>query len=56
MGLMLTLLFLYFLPTIIAAIRGCRNGVSIMIVNLFLGWTLLFWVVTLAWACGDSGK
>lgn len=44
------LIALYFLPSIIAGKRGHRNGAAIGIVNLFLGWTLIGWVVALAWA------
>jgi len=39
---------LYFLPSLIGSKR--RNANSIFIVNLFLGWTLVGWVVALAWA------
>lgn len=41
---------LYFYPAIIAARREHKNKTSIVLVNLFLGWTLLGWVVALAWA------
>ncbi len=40
----------YFLPTIIGVHRGKRNTSSIFVVNLFFGWTLIGWVVALAWA------
>ena len=42
---------LYFLPTIIAMNRKKRNIDAIMILNLFLGWTFIGWVVALVWAC-----
>jgi len=45
---------LYFLPSMIAVHRGHRNGMAIGVVNLFLGWTFLGWVVTLAWACTNN--
>lgn len=48
------LLVLYVLPTIIAAWRDHRNGVAILIINVFLGWTLVGWVVALEWACDAS--
>lgn len=44
--LILFLLF-YFLPTLIA--RRGRRG-SVFVVNVFLGWTFLFWVVALVMA------
>lgn len=43
-------LALYFLPSIEASINQNPNWMSIFLVNLLLGWTLLGWVVALAWA------
>ena len=43
-------LALYFLPTMLAAARKHRSVAPIAVINLFLGWTLLGWVLTLAWA------
>lgn len=40
----------YFLPTIQAFTAKKRNAASIAVVNLFLGWTFLGWVVAMAWA------
>lgn len=52
--MIVTLLLLYFVPTIIAGFRGHRNGVSIFVINLFLGWTFVGWVIALAWASSTS--
>jgi len=41
---------LYSLPAIIAAARHKRNAMSIFCLNLFLGWTIIGWVVALVWA------
>ncbi len=49
---MLTLIFmilLYFLPSIIA--RGKRDATGIFLLNLFLGWTFIGWLIALIWAC-----
>ncbi|MDA8116310.1 MAG: superinfection immunity protein [Actinomycetota bacterium] len=43
-------LVLYFVPTIIALVRKVPNSVSVLVVNLFLGWSLIGWVVALAMA------
>jgi len=43
---------LYFLPTLIAWRKPQRG--SVMAINLFLGWTLVGWVVALAWAAKDQ--
>jgi Superinfection immunity protein len=45
---------LYFLPAIIASRRNHSNASSILILNLFLGWTFLGWVVALIWAFSDN--
>ena len=44
---------LYMLPAIIAGIRKHHQGGAILVVNLFLGWTFLGWVIALAMACGN---
>jgi len=40
----------YFIPTIVAAIRKVPNIGSIIVINVFLGWSLIGWVVALAMA------
>ena len=44
----------YFIPTIVAISRDMHNKGSIIVVNVFLGWTLIGWVVALAIACGSN--
>lgn len=41
---------LYFMPTIIANSRKHPNETSILLLNLFLGWTLVGWVIALVWS------
>lgn len=41
---------LYFLPSILAYLRKKQNFVSILLLNAFLGWSLIGWVVSLVWA------
>ena len=38
---------LYFLPAIIAAVRHTHNSTGIVLLNLFLGWTMVGWFVAL---------
>lgn len=45
---------LYFLPSIIA--RKKPNNGSVLVVNLFLGWTLIGWVVALAMAANNPAR
>lgn len=41
---------LYFLPAIIAAVRHTHNSGAILLLNIFLGWTLIGWVIALIMA------
>ncbi len=46
---------LYLLPTLIAAARDKTHGAAGMfLLNIFLGWTLIGWLVAFIWAC--SGR
>lgn len=40
----------YFLPWIIALLRGTRSNVGIFFINLLFGWTMIGWVIALIWA------
>lgn len=40
----------YFLPIVIAFLRKHQSKFGILVLNLFLGWTFIFWIVSLAWA------
>lgn len=50
------LLFFYFIPTVVAFSRKRYNAGAIFVLNLFLGWTLVFWVMSLVWAVSNSGE
>ena len=41
---------MYFLPTIIALARNKRDIAAILLLNFFLGWSVIGWVVALIWA------
>lgn len=43
-----------FIPTIVAAMRGHRNTAVIFLLNLFLGWSFIGWVVAMVWALTDD--
>lgn len=40
----------YFLPTFIASKRNHPNGTGIFLLDLFLGWTFIGWLVALIWS------
>ncbi len=41
---------LYFLPTIIAAMRDHPQKVVIILLNVFLGWSGIAWIICLVWS------
>lgn len=57
-GLLLLILFVcvYFLPYINAVIRKHSKAPAIMIINLFLGWTLIGWVLVFAWSTTENNQ
>lgn len=40
----------YFMPAFVAFMRGHQNTAAITVLNLFLGWTFIGWVISLVWA------
>lgn len=44
------IILLYWMPTVVAVLRGHRQVGSILIINCFLGWTFIGWAVALAMA------
>ena len=41
----------YFLPWMVAALRGKSNAWAIFWLNLLVGWTVLGWIAALVLAC-----
>ncbi|MFG2597891.1 superinfection immunity protein [Streptomyces sp. NPDC048462] len=54
LALIVVVLLAYFVPTVVAFARGVSNSGSILVLNLFLGWTLVGWVVALAMAARST--
>jgi hypothetical protein len=46
----LILIALYFVPAMVAARRGHPQMPAIGLLNIFLGWTLIGWVIALVWS------
>lgn len=46
----LVVLFLYFIPSLVAGIRKKKNTTAITVLNAFFGWTFIGWAVALIWA------
>ena len=47
---LLLITFLYFTPTIVAIARKAPDTGSVVVLNLFFGWTFVGWVISLAMA------
>jgi hypothetical protein len=41
---------MYFLPSVVAFARNKRDTTSIVLLNFFLGWSVIGWVIALVWA------
>jgi flagellar biogenesis protein FliO len=41
---------LYFIPTLVAVLRGHHNSVAIIALNILLGWTFLGWIASFVWS------
>jgi hypothetical protein len=50
MTFMLTLFAIYWLPTIIAVVRHSPSALGVAMLNFFLGWTVIGWIMALVWA------
>lgn len=50
------MLVLYVVPSVVAYVRDHQNLMPILILNLFFGWTLLGWVICLAWSFTSDVK
>lgn len=47
---------IYFLPTIIAAVRQTKSILGIVLLNIFGGWTFIGWIIALVWALVGEAK
>ena len=47
-------LAVYFLPVLVASQRKSKRLGGIFVLNFFLGWTVIGWVVALSWAAGSD--
>ncbi|WP_442915449.1 superinfection immunity protein [Lentibacillus sp. JNUCC-1] len=47
---------MYFTPAIIGFVRKKDNALAIFLLNLFLGWSLIAWVISLVWATSKDAS
>lgn len=45
---------LYFLPILVAMVRKTKNVAQVLVINFFLGWTFVGWVVALVMAFSNN--
>lgn len=50
------LLVLYMLPAVIAISRKHQNWLMITLLDFFLAWTVIVWIVCLIWSFVNSSK
>lgn len=49
-------LALHFLPAIIAGVRHARHFGWILVINIFLSWTVVGWIIALIWSICDTPR
>lgn len=54
--LILLIIILYFLPTFNAYSNKKRNAGSVFVINFFLGWSIIGWIVALSMSMGKDAK
>jgi hypothetical protein len=50
-------IFIYFIPAYVASKRNHKNFTPILLLNIFLGFSLVGWVIALVWSTSaqDTG-
>ena len=51
---LLFMMFIYFLPALVALSRRHNNVAAIVLLNFFLGWTVIGWIAALIWSATDN--
>jgi hypothetical protein len=54
MHFLIFVLGFYFLPAILAAVRQTHNATSVLLIDIFLGWTFIGWIVALVMAISSA--
>lgn len=55
-GLLVVIAVFYMFPWFVAKLRGTSNSGGVFIINVFLGWTFLGWIIALAMAAGGRNN
>lgn len=54
--LLLSTFVLYFVPAFIAYVRGHKQVMAIIVLNILGGWTAIGWIAALVWAFTNDIK
>ena len=52
----LLMIAVYLLPSVLAFYRQCESLHWIILINVFLGWTIFGWIAALGWASGGRTR
>lgn len=55
-GLLVVIAVFYMFLWFVAKLRGTSNSGGVFIINVFLGWTFLGWIIALAMAAGGRNN
>jgi hypothetical protein len=47
---------MYWLPTIVAIVRQAHSALGVFLLNFFLGWTGLGWILAFIWALAADNR
>lgn len=53
--LIIVFAIIYFLPSILAYNYGHENAQNIALINIFLGWSVIGWLIALIWVFSKPG-
>lgn len=51
---LIILIFIYFLPTLVACSRKHKSRGGIFITNLVFGWSIIGWLIALIWSASNA--
>lgn len=53
---LIAIAIIYLLPTIIAILGKKENALAIFVLNLFLGWSMIGWIIALIWSVSKDRR
>lgn len=56
MTILAMIFLMYWLPTVIAVVRQAHSALGVFLLNFFLGWTVIGWLIALVWALAADNR